>query len=317
MSSTDVNSTDVNSNDDQDLPAVLVGYSPRGVDAADWDRVRPVVAEALAACDDTDVAQRARYALTRMALHLVDLGHVPTCKLLFDEAMVAHWTATLGSRHAAATHRSTLRRLGRLHGAARNPSRPISQPDPVTERYSHEQVLQLLAHADALPSPATRLAARGLVLAGVGAGLDGYDLIDLPATNVHRRGGLVVADVTGSRQPRVVAVRHEWADQLLEVAEAQQARSPGCVLLGGKGCKNVVNRTTRLFDGWGGERVTAQALRTTWLATHITAGTPMHVLFDQAGVLSATSHIEALIVELGEQMDQGELLEVSAGDRPW
>lgn len=295
-------------------PDLLDGYRPRGVDGVHWAEVRPLVAEALVPVDDEALAKRARYPLTRMALHLRELGHEPTVQLLFNEPMIANWTATLRSDNSAATHRSTLRAVARAHSPRHRRPTPISQPDPVVDRFSDQQVAQLLAHADAMPTLATRLCTGALVLAGVGAGLDGYDLINLPATAVRRHGDLVVVEVTGSsRRDRAVGVLHEWGEALLEVAQAQQQRSPGCVLLGGQGSPNVVNRVAAYFKDWGGPRVNAQALRSTWLATHIRAGTPMPVLFDQAGVLSATAHIEALIVELAAEMERDERLAIAAG----
>ena len=300
-----------------DLPSVagdvLDGYRPRGVAPDVWQTVRPVVAAALAEVDDESVARNARYALSRVAAHVHELGHTPTLALLFDEAMLANWLSTVGSANSAATHRAMVRRIARMHQPARAAARrPIPQPDPVVERYTNEQVDRMLAHAEALPTPVTRLSALGLVLAGVGAGLDGYDLLTLPATNVHRDGDLVLVDVLGTRCHRTVAVLHRYADQLVDVARAQQARDPGCMLIGGGGSKNRTSNVRGLFTGWGGPDLHATALRTTWLATHLAAGTPNPVLFAQAGVQSATAHIEQLIVELAADMDQRQVWRVAA-----
>jgi integrase len=71
--------------------------------------------------------------------------------------------------------------------------------------YSAAEIAGFLALADAQPTAGRRMRAAGLVCLGAGGGLIGADLRKVRGSDVLRRSGGVIVQVTG-RRPRVVPV---------------------------------------------------------------------------------------------------------------
>lgn len=296
---------------------VLDGYRPQGMCTDDWEQLRPVVAELLAPLDG-ETAMRARTAVVKLARFALDAGHVPTVALLLREELQAQWVATLPSTRTASTHRSRLRRLARAHDPARAAThQPLARATTTPAPYPHGQVERMLAHADALPSELQRVTASSVVLTGAGAGLDGKDLAGMTGAQVRRCDARVLVDVAGSRRARTVAVLDRYADRLADVAARSEALAPGRLLAGpgatpgGAGTDGA----TRLFDGWGEDRVTARRLRITWLATLVQAGTPLPVLMDQAGVSSLRA-VDDIADHLATTMSAADIHARAAGALP-
>ena len=284
---------------------VLDGYRPRGVPENDWNAVRPAVAALLDPLDDT-VAKRARMPLGQLAVFAHRQGHEVTAGLLLDETLLAQWVATLDSPSTAATLRWAIRRVATHHRPERAAAhQPLTYARDVPELYTPDDITRMLTHAATLPTEHRQVAAAGLVLAGAGAGLDGQDLRTLPGEAVRRRAdGLVVAEVTGSRRTRTVAVLDRYADALADIADRAHLLRPGRPLLGNAG-GNVTAAAVELYAGWGGPKVTARRLRLTWLATHLTAGTRLPVLMAQAGI-SSLKTLDNLAAALALQVGDDE-----------
>jgi integrase len=126
------------------------------------------------------------------------------------------------------------------------------------------QIGGFLALADAQPTGERRMRAAGLVCLGAGAGLIRADLRKVRGSDVARRSGGVIVQVTG-RRPRVVPVLPGYHGRLLAAA-----RFAGNGLVTGgtdPGRRNLANPLIRALDGGSGlPRRDTSRPRATWLA---------------------------------------------------
>jgi len=207
--------------------------------------------------------------------------------LLWAAGKLADYAASLGLELAAGTvlHPSVIERFARrapgLSGAARRTLRtnqrfiarqvvpqlyPADVPLP-RERakapYTAAQIDGFLALADAQPTAERRMRTAGLVCLGAGAGLIHADLRKVRGSDVLRRSGGVIVQVTG-RRPRVVPVLPRYHGRLLAAACFAGAG----LVTGGTdpGRRNLTNPLTRALDGGSGlPRLDTSRLRATWL----------------------------------------------------
>ncbi|HXZ71324.1 MAG TPA: hypothetical protein VEH31_10730 [Streptosporangiaceae bacterium] len=130
--------------------------------------------------------------------------------------------------------------------------------------YSPAEIDGFLALADSQPTTERRMRAAGLVCLGAGAGLIRSDLREVRGSDVLRRSGGVIVQVTG-RRPRVVPVLPRYHGRLLAAA-----RSAGAGLVTGgtdPRRRNVTNPLIRALDGGSGlPQLDTSRLRATWLA---------------------------------------------------
>lgn len=257
-------------------------YQPRELDAGAWERVGTLVKGLLAdARVAPDLRTKARRPLAELACNLDLAGHRElTAALLLREDVVESYIATLPHGRAA-TYRSSLRALRKLHiaGAAAT-HQPIAK-GPFAAPYHPDEVEQMLAHAAALRSELRRQRAGALLLLGVGAGLDSREFGDLPARSVTRRGdGIVTVTVTGSRKARTVAVLDRYANRLTELADSLD---PDVQLVRQPATAHLTGYAMKALEGYGGEAVAGPRLRATFLALHLVGGTPLDVLLRQFG----------------------------------
>jgi integrase len=227
-------------------------------------------------------------ALARQVVPLAAPGGRDRAKcLLWAAGTLADYAASLGLGLVPETvfHPSVIERFARcapgLSGAARRTLRtnqrfiarravpqlyPADVPLP-RERaktpYSAAEIAGFLALADAQPAAERRMRAAGLVCLGAGAGLIRADLREVRGSDVARRSGGVIVQVTG-RRPRVVPVLPRYHGPLLEAA-----RFAGAGLITGgtdPGRRNLTNPLIRALDGGSGlPRLDTSRLRATWL----------------------------------------------------
>ena len=257
-------------------------YHPRDVDAAAWARVGTLVNELLTDPSvPTELRTKVRRPLAELACTLDTAGHRGlAAALLLREDVIEGYIATLPARRAA-TYRSSLRALRKVHvaGAAAT-HQPIAKA-PSAAPYHPDEVERMLSHAAALRNGLRRQRAGAMLLLGVGAGLDSREFGDLPARSVTRRAdGIVTVTVTGSRKTRTVAVLDRYANRLTELTgsldpDVQLVRQPATAHLTGYAMKAL--------DGYDGQAVTGPRLRATFLALHLVGGTPLDVLLRQFG----------------------------------
>jgi len=208
--------------------------------------------------------------------------------LLWAAGRLADYAASLGLDLApeVVLHPSVIERFARcapgLSGVARRTLRtnqrfigrrvvpclyPADVPLP-RERakapYSPAQIGGFLALADAQPTAERQMRAAGLICLGAGAGLIRADLRTVRGSDVLRRSGGVIVQVTG-RRPRAVPVLPRYHGRLLAAA-----RFAGTGLVTGgtdPGRRNLTNPLIRALDGGTGlPRLDTSRLRATWLA---------------------------------------------------
>ena len=207
--------------------------------------------------------------------------------LLWAAGTLADYAASLGLGLVpeAVFHPSVIERFARcapgLSGAARRTLRTnqrfiarrvVPQLYPADVRlprerakapYSAAEIAGFLALADAQPAAERRMRAAGLVCLGAGAGLIRADLREVRGSDVARRSGGVIVQVTG-RRPRAVPVLPRFHGRLLAAA-----RFAGAGLVTGgtdPGRRNLTNPLIRALDGGSGlPRLDTSRLRATWL----------------------------------------------------
>lgn len=141
--------------------------------------------------------------------------------------------------------------------------------------------------SDALdqPTPVRRRAARGFLALGLGAGLDGRWASRVAARNISRSASAVHVRV-GEPVASDVVVLAEWEDELVELA----ATAGDEFLVGG--CSTSARRTGHLIAELvvptGHPRLAPARLRSTWLMTHLQAGTRLPELCRAAGLSGVT-----------------------------
>lgn len=189
------------------------------------------------------------------------------------------------SRATAGNRRSQLLRMSELLlGPDQQVARlsPLPPPDP-TAPYSAAEVVALRSWANHQGTTARCVNCNVLLSLGIGAGLSAAAVIDVEARHIHIDDEGVLVEVTGER-PRVVPVLAEWEPALIQVASAALRKDmflfrPTREKTHKNLISNFVDKTTP-----GRVRANAQRMRTTWLVTHMTAGTPPKVLVEAAGV---------------------------------
>jgi len=207
--------------------------------------------------------------------------------LLWAAAKLADYAASLGLELVpdVVFHPSVVERFARaapgLTGVARRTLRtnqrfiarrvvpqlyPADVPLP-RERakapYSPAEIGGFLALADAQPTAQRRMRAAGLVCLGAGAGLIRADRRNLRGSDVLRRSGGIVVQVTG-RRPRAVPVLSRYHAPLLAAA---RFAGPGLVTGGTDPDRRSITNPliTALDGGTGLPRLHTSRLRATWL----------------------------------------------------
>ncbi len=160
--------------------------------------------------------------------------------------------------------------------------------------YGPAEIGGFLALADAQPTAERRMRAAGLICLGAGAGLIRADLRTVHGSDVLRRSGGVIVQVTG-RRPRVVPVLPRYHGRLLAAA-----RFAGTGLVTGgtdPGRRNLTNPLIRALDGGTGlPRLDTSRLRATWLAE--VAGLLGLATFMNAAGISCSQRLGDLVAGL-------------------
>ena len=190
---------------------------------------------------------------------------------------------SLANARSRATFRSDLRRMGPLltRSAPWEPRPVVMATRNVALPYSPSEVELLRSDATNQPTPARLRGARALLALGLGAGLDGRWVARVEARSVSRRG-LVVEVRVGDPAARLVVVRAEWEDEVIDLA-----RTAGSdYLIGGRSeARNrVADLAKRLARPAGHPRLSPARLRSTWLLAHLEAGTRLPELCCAAGL---------------------------------
>ena len=163
--------------------------------------------------------------------------------------------------------------------------------------YSPGELALLISDARVQPTAAKRRAAQALIALGAGAGLDGRWAAHVRATDVVEEGGVLLVQV-GEPSARVVPALAAFEREIAELASS----ADGEFLVGGNSTsdKRASRLASALVASPGHQRLSAARLRSTWLLTHLIAGTRLPELAQVAGLRGVTvlsdllAHVERL-----------------------
>lgn len=183
--------------------------------------------------------------------------------------------------------RTALQQVGRAVNPAAWSARQRSVAAPrFSLPYSadDEDLIRLASRIPGAKNPAARLWS---VAGPCGAGLRSHEATMAQVGDFHERDGRLIVAVRGS-QSRLVPIRAMWTGPVREAITFVQARPHGSsqkfIIPDHPSTAAEIARKLP----WGREdSVSLYRTRATWLATHLKAGTSLHVLRALAGPLSA------------------------------
>jgi hypothetical protein len=173
------------------------------------------------------------------------------------------------------------------------PKPPKQQPRrPRLAGYTHQEE-QAYIDAALAYTRAPRPRVLFFVAAAMGAGLDGYELLQVTAADVIITRSHVSIRVTDEQGfQRDIPVRRPYHDMLKEAV----ATSTTPLLIGDVGGRrNIISQLSQRVVVDGLPRLKTFRMRSTWLERHIANGTDISLLIELAGRPSAESVIQAAL----------------------
>lgn len=262
---------------------------------------QPTVADPVWAEVNTFVTQCVRACVDRTAYSEHDLSIAATklcvwawetagfdleIDVVFRRSVIGHYVATGASEYKPAGRgnlRSQLLRMSEvlLPESVQQRLAPLPPSDP-TRPYKPKEIASLLAWAEWQSTAARRANARTLLSLGLGAGLSATEIGHLRIDDIRVDHQGVVAHIVGERA-RDVPLLRAWesilVDRRQQLAGERWAFRENHTNFYPNLISNFVNRSRVTVV-----RPQAQRMRTTWLVTHLSAGTPPAVLLAAAGV---------------------------------
>jgi hypothetical protein len=260
---------------------------------------------------DTPADYRTRRQLLRLSLWATGEGLALDREVILDPSTVERFAeVALASDRSRATYRAVLRRVGPLL-TMRAPWEP--RPASLARRqvsppYTAQEVLLLRKDAFGQPTAARRTAARALLALGLGTGLDGRWVTRVAARDVYVSASAVMVEV-GEPMPRRVVARADWEEELVALTE----NAGDQFLVGGysTSTRRTGHLTERLVAPTGHPRLAPARLRSTWLFTHLRAGTRLPELCRAAGLEGVT--VLSDLLELVDPLDEASALAMLRG----
>jgi len=283
------------------------------------DAVTPVArfVEAMVAelgLDSSPAARRTARQLRRLSDWATGEGLPLDREVILDPDTVERFIELgLAGDRSRATYRAVLRGVAPLL-TTRAPWEP--RPRAVARRqvappYTADEVQLLRSDALDQPTAPRRRAARALLALGLGTGLDGRWATKVAACVVSASASSVVVRV-GEPAARGVVALAVWEDELVDLA----ATAGDEFLVGGH--STSTRRTGHLTDALvvptGHPRLTPARLRSTWLVTHLRAGTRLPELCRAAGLQGVT--VVSDLLEAVEPMTESAITAMLRGKGP-
>ena len=266
-------------------------YTPRDIDTAVWEAIRPFVVDTLRryAPEHLEAGRQRLTALAAYTAWAHERGLDITRARLLDVDLIETFTssADLG-RTAAANYRSRLRGItNKLHPAgtgaqvaSRHTHRAVKEP------YTAAEVAAIIRIANTQPSAKIGRQLKVCVGLGLGAGLSSADLKPLRGRDLTDRGeqGITVRITEGAA--RTVWVRRAFEAMVRAGADGVRG---GQLLIGEDADRR--NVAAKVFEHahilGNAPHFEQSRMRTTWLAELLADGVPLPVIMDAAGLGSA------------------------------
>lgn len=276
---------------------VIDRFTPRSVSGAVAHFARQVTAAAHP--PDVNRAKAFLFCASKLGAFAETVGLELTPWALLRPAVIERCCATAAvSAASRRTLRTNLRALSRL--VFEEAPVPALARSRAKAPYAPAEIAAYLALADAQPTAGRRQRAGGLVCLGAGAGLMGADLKGVRGTDVVRRFGGVVVEVTAARRPRRVPVLVRYHDRLVAAAAFAGER----LVIGGTGPDRrgvTTHLTASLAGGADLARLDISRLRATWLA-EVAGAIGLKAFLDAAGI-SCSQRLGDLVAHLPAAQD--------------
>ena len=277
-----------------EVAAYIGRWRPSSVSPAAAAFARDVIAKT--GPEGRERAKNLLWAAGKLADYGLGLGLEPVPEVLLHPSVAERFTRCAPGLSGAArrTLRTNLRFIGRRAVPQLYPADLPLPRERAKKPYSPAEIAGFLALAGAQPTPERRMRAAGLVCLGAGAGLIRSDLRAVRGSDVLRRSGGVLVQVTG-RRPRAVPVLARYHPRLLAAA-----RFAGTGLItGGQHAdrRNLTNPLVTALDGGSGlPRLDTSRRRATWLAE--VAGRLGLATFMHAAGISCSQRLGDLVAGL-------------------
>jgi integrase len=247
------------------VQAQLAAYRPCSVSEAAGAFARQVVVEA--APSSPARAKALLFAASRLGAFGESVGLALCPEVLLCEAMIERFiaTGTQGLSPASArTMRTNLRALRRALQGRPSPRPAVLPRERVKAPYSPAEIDGYLALAGGQSTKARGMRAAALICLGAGAGIIAGELRQIRGSDVIRRSGGLVVEVSGARA-RSVPVLPRFHEPLIAAAAFAGER----LICGGRdpGRLNITSAlTAALSTDASLPRLVAGRLRSTWLS---------------------------------------------------
>lgn len=297
-------------NEPADIDECLKRWRPKGtVDAALLETVLPTARAWVKASSPTDKADAQR--MMRPVTGLLLWAHPKLGTLDAATVLSSHnielWTMHV-NKHREPWWLNAARSALRQVSQAMNPDdwppkpKPIeTTPPPRAYDTNEELTFKLLAH---LPGHDNRAGRLWVTAATLGAGLAGDELVSGRVEDVTEVADRLVIQVRGDHE-RVVPVRQVWTPTLIEAIKAAEAAPSSDDMTGqfitARNCKTG-QQISRTLAPANGQPLSLRRARSTWLAAHLAAATPLVVLRIIAGPVSMR-RLNVLVDNAAETLD--------------
>lgn len=273
------------------MAAAIANYTP-DIPADEWAIIGDFVRAAVRDCNDGTVYS-ARELFKAVTPHVRWCHRVAGLPL--DRETVFH-PAVIGefidhgtpewSRGTAANRRAQLLRVSELLLSAQ--TRPVRLPSMWSERkpllpYPVADQVALRSWATGQVTHYRIVNCHVLLALGLGAGLTASEVCEARTGHLHVDDQGVLVQVMGAR-PRMVPVLAEWEAVLVDLAAAamrpdQYLFRPGRTTSYKNTISNYIAQTNV-----GRVHPSLQRMRTTWMVTHLIAGSPVKPMMQAAGL---------------------------------
>ena len=184
--------------------------------------------------------------------------------------------------------RAALRQVGRTVNPAGWPETPdaVGRPPACAPYNAAEEALLMVAAR--LPGVDDPAAALWVAAASCGAGMRGPEIGAAEIGDLTEVGeGRLVVQVRG-RDSRLVPIRACWTDAARQAVQLVKERPEACPRFICSRDRNAAARAANRVN-FGDTSLSLRRARATWLTAHLEAGTPLPVLREVAGPLSAAT----------------------------
>jgi integrase len=248
----------------QAAASAIARYAPCSLSEHSARLARDLVAKASPATPER--AKALLFAAGRLAVFAEGVGLELCGEVLLQEAVIERFIARETQDFSPATRRTLRTNLRALSRALEHhpEPRPVALPrERAKAPYTPAEIEGYLRLAGAQSTRARRMRASALICLGAGAGIVAGELRGVRGTDVVRRSGGVVVEVSGARA-RSVAVISRFHEPLLAAACFAGER----LICGGRdpGRRNVSDALCRALSADPGlPRLQAGRLRSSWL----------------------------------------------------